>query len=588
MVHERRHLNWLGASGLFIIGILVLATVATAEDILPISEEVLAPVSDTAIEKKSGAPETLGELPVHGLPPVDVHTYQALKARAQTTAASPAEAVRESPSGPQPLVAAVTTSILGLDQANAGNASHSDANVGKSTFRVLEAVNVSLRLFTAVGGVLATKTLNTFFGAAAIQGPFHEPKVYYDRNAVNRRFYVVARQNSGTTDATGISLLWLAVSRSSDPANLEPANWCRYAINGKRNPGTAISSWADYPGLGVGADKLVISANQVRFTNRSFTVAIVRVLNKLRASDNATSCPALSVFVFQPSGVLADGRAFTLRPAQQYTSPSSFVGTSNPVYLVNSILGNSNAYRVWRVRNFPPTLQGATTVAGNFVNSIPPNAPQQGSAALLDTGDTRVTQVAGRGNLISAVHGTGCVVGPAGSPTVSCVRHMRFLVGQNAAGALTATINDQVAFGFPPVAGTGTFIFWPGIAVNNVGQTAIGYYRNRNTAGTRFLSSFVTLRTGVANSAPFPIASGTCAKPTTSSGAAIGAQTDPSDFSSFWLAGERATLVTGTCKWQTRIIKLQLAFVRESIEQAGWGHVLPSAGSSREEAVTVS
>jgi hypothetical protein len=455
----------------------------------------------------------------------------------------------------------VTTSFVGLDQVNAGDVLHSDTTVGKSNFRVLEGVNVSLRLFSAVGGVLATKTLNTFFSADATQGPFHDPKVYYDRNAVNRRFYVVARQNSGTTDATGISRLWLAVSRSSDPANLEPVNWCRYAIDGKRNPGTANSSWADYPGLGVGADKLVISANQVRFTDRRFTFAIVRVLNKLSASNNAASCPALPVFTLQPSGVLGDGGSFTLQPAQQYTNPSSFAGTSNPVYLVNSIFGlsngSSNAYRVWRVRNFPPTLQ-VIAVAGAFINSLPPNAPQQGSAVELDTGDTRVSQAVGRGNLISAVHGTGCVVGPVGSPTVSCIRSMRFSVGQNAAGGITAAINDQITFGFLPVAGTGTFIFLPGIAVNNAGQTAIAYHRNRNTAGTRFLSSFVTLRTGVTHSAPFPLTSGTCAKSVNTVGASIGAQSDPSDFLSFWLAGERATLVTGTCKWQTQIIKLRL------------------------------
>ena len=290
----------------------------------------------------------------------------------------------------------------------------------------------------------------------------------------------------------------------------------------------------------------------------------MRVLNKLIAANNAgtdpATCPQLPVSTFQPSGVLGDGGVFSLQPAQQYTSPSSFAGTSNPVYLVNSIFGlsngSSNAYRVWRVRNLAPMTLQVTGLVGNFVNSIPPNAPQQGSAVLLDTGDTRVSQVAGRGNLISAVHGTGCVVG--GPPTVSCVRHMRFIVGQSAAGAFTAAIDDQITFGFPPVAGTGTFIFWPGVAVNNVGQTAIAYHRNRNHLGTRFLSSFVTLRTGVANSAPFYITSGTCAQSTTSTAASMGAQTDPSDFMSFWLAGERAIPLTGTCKWQTQIIKLRL------------------------------
>jgi hypothetical protein len=354
----------------------------------------------------------------------------------------------------------------------------------------------------------------------------------------------------------------LAVSRSSDPVNLEPANWCRYPIDAKRNPGTVYASWADYPGLGVGADKLVISANQYTFTGpRIFTFAIVRVFNKLIAANNAAACPGLPVSTFQPSSVLGDGGVFSLQPAQQYTSPSSFAGTSNPVYLVNSIFGHSdgasNAYRVWRVRNLTPmTLEGPITVAGNSLYSIPPNAPQQGSTVLLDTGDTRVTQVAGRGDLISAVHGTACVVG--GPPTVSCVRHMRFSVGQSAAGALTAAINDQVTFGSPAVAGTGTFIFWPGVAVNNTGQTAIAYHRNRNHLGARFLSSAVTLRTGVTNSAPFPLTSGTCAKSINTVGASMGAQTDPSDFLSFWVAGERAIPQTGTCKWQTQIIKLRL------------------------------
>jgi hypothetical protein len=407
---------------------------------------------------------------------------------------------------------------------------------------------------------MATKPLNTFFGATATQGRFRDPKVYYDRNAVNRRFYVVALQNNGTTDATGTSRIWLAVSRSSDPANLELANWCRYTIDGKRNAGTVYSSFADYPGLGVGADKLVISANQFRFTDNIFTFAIVRALNKLILSNNAASCPVVPVFTFQLSGVLGDGGAFTLQPAQHYTSPPSFAGTSNPVYLVNSIAGfsdgSSNAYRIWRVRNLAPMTMQVATVAGNFVYSFPPNAPQQGSTVLLSTGDTRVTQVAGRNNLISAVHATGCVVG--GPPTVSCVRHVRFSVGQSAAGALTAIISDQTTFGS---AGTGTFIFWPGVAVNNVGQTAIPYQSNRNFVGARFLSSYVTLRTGVTNSAPFRITSGTCAQPFNRTGDYVGAQTDPLDFfptGSFWLAGERATLVTGTCKWQTQIIKLRL------------------------------
>jgi hypothetical protein len=55
------------------------------------------------------------------------------------------------------------------------------------------------------------------------------------------------------------------------------------------------------------------------------------------------------------------------------------------------------------------------------------------------------------------------------------------------------------------------------------------------------------------------LTTGTCAETLTNpdrTGDYVGAQTDPSDFHSFWLAGERATSVGGTCQWQTQIIKL--------------------------------
>ena len=120
---------------------------------------------------------------------------------------------------------------------------------------MLEATNSAVRLFTNVGGVIQTKNLNTFFGAPVGDGLLFDPKTYYDRNAANRRHYVAALQVSGRGDSNignNISRIWLAISRSPDPANLNAANWCRYAINGQLNAGTTNANWADYPGLGTG------------------------------------------------------------------------------------------------------------------------------------------------------------------------------------------------------------------------------------------------------------------------------------------------------------------------------------------------
>jgi hypothetical protein len=147
------------------------------------------------------------------------------------------------------------------------------------------------------------------------------------------------------------------------------------------------------------------------------------VLNKLTAANNASGdCPTIPLFTFQPSNTSGDSGAFTLQPAQHCSGPSSFSGTSNPAYLVNTIYGSSASYRVWRVRNIdPPTLQGPTSVLGNFMYGFPPDADQPDSSTLLDTGDVRVTQVAGLGNAISGVHGTVCNF-TGSTPNEACVR----------------------------------------------------------------------------------------------------------------------------------------------------------------------
>ena len=53
----------------------------------------------------------------------------------------------------------------------------------------------------------------------------------------------------------------------------------------------------------------------------------------------------------------------------------------------------------------------------------------------------------------------------------------------------------------------------------------------------------------------FFLTQGTCPRSLSNrTGDYIGAQTDPSDFRSFWFAGERATNIGGACQWETRII----------------------------------
>jgi hypothetical protein len=467
--------------------------------------------------------------------------------------------------GVQAYTHTINTSFAGLNRVTGAGGGFiwvpPDTVVAKGPAKVLEAVNSALRLFTTGGGVIQTMDLNTFFSYAAggdSDRVLFDPKVFYDRNATNPRFYIVALDAETNPN---ISRIYVAVSRSTNPANLNAANWCRYFIDGRRNVGTVNESWADYPGLGVGRDALLITANQFRFSNNTFTFAIIRALNKNILSNNAGGCPAsntIPLFTWQPSATLGDGTVFTLQPAQSYTSPTSFTGTTNPAYIINTIAGTSATYRVWRIRNVAggaPTLGGPVNLLGNFTYALPPLARQSGggTTSLLDTGSQRMVQAAGVGNAIYGVHGTACQFS-ASTILESCVRYIRLLVGQNGAGALTAAISQQITFG----GGDNIFYFWPGIAVNLAQKIMVVWQRSSTTS---FLSAW---RTGKTLSAlgfepPVAIRNGTCTQTAyTRTGDYVGAQTDPGG-TTFWVAGEMAIALTagGTgCNWGTWIQQL--------------------------------
>jgi hypothetical protein len=464
------------------------------------------------------------------------------------------------PSGPEPLGHTITTSFVGLDRPSAASGGFSffppDTIVAKGPSKVLEAVNSAVRLFATNGTALSTMDLNTFFSypvSGNSERILFDPKVFYDRNAANPRFYLVAL-NMESSFFNQQSRVYLAVSRSNNPADLSVANWCRYFINSIRNKKKASkASWADYPGLGVGPDALVISTNQFTFTTFDFTYAIIWALNKNVLSNNSGGCPSLpKVFSWQPASNKGDATIFTLQPVQSYTSPSSFAGTTKPAYLISTQYGTSSVYKVWRIRNVAsgsPMLSGPVNLTGAYTYGLAPDAAQAGTSLLLSTGDNRMTSAAGIGNALYGVHGTLCNLG--GGPAESCVRYIRITVGQNAIGGVTAALSQQITFG----GGSGVFYFWPGIAVNLAQKVVVVFQRS---AGNAFLSAH---RTGknlgdLAFEGPAAITNGTCSQTLTNrTGDYVGAQTDPAG-TTFWVAGERATSIGGACVWQTWIQQL--------------------------------
>ncbi len=290
------------------------------------------------------------------------------------------------------------------------------------------------------------------------------------------------------------------MSRSNRPNSLDPADWCKYSIDGRRNQGTDQDGYADYPMLGSGADTLVLSNLQLDFIGNSFQFSVVRAFPKLTLIANTNTCPAFTQRVYQPTATAKNQDVYVLQPAAHLTNPTSFSSARNPVYLVSTKAIQTRTYRVWRLSDgFRDT--GRLTqveVSGTHLIGNLPSAQQKldpGSRSVpLDTRLPHVFQAVGRGDTLWFVHPTLCQIG--GGTTEVCVRAVRVGVGQSAQGNYTAAIEQQTVFGG---ATDGTSYWMPTIAVNSTGQTIIGFL---SSSRTTYLSSAWTLKAASATSYP--------------------------------------------------------------------------------------
>jgi hypothetical protein len=549
-----------------------------ASTVLFLSAAACYPLPGTAAEEERGPAGQVLELPAvpsvmldHQAPAQNPFGTPQSAPVPRPAAVSPAQAAAEkaaatmglAPLGatiiPLPRAAtaplSIPVSFLGLNRQTAANNGFvfipPDTILGKSPNQVLEATNSALRLFDSFGGVLATRDLNSFFNAPLADTRLFDPKVYFDRNALRQRVYVVALQKSNT-----VSRLWLAVSRSPDPTNLT-SNWCRYVIDARGEVGTANVSWGDFPALGTGADSLSVALNNFRFTDTAFRFARIHVFNKNVASNNTSGCPGIPHFIFQPATTAGDFGLFTIQPTQHYSGPSSGFLATNPAYFLSTRRGTSNQYFVHRIKNVASGAPTYTrvTLTGGITYGIPPNGGQPGTALLIDSGDNRVLQVAGIGNILVGQLTTVCNF-TAGTPNESCTLTPRVLVGFGTLGSLTASLQENNFVGL----GNNLFVHHPSIATDFSLRSATVWEFN---GPTRFLSSIALFKNLNANwSAVQTFAPGSCAdllldRGLVRSGDYTGAQLDPVGVG-FWLAGEQAIPIPtgGTCQWQTRVIKL--------------------------------
>ncbi len=442
--------------------------------------------------------------------------------------------------GPQPRAANIGTRFEGLDILDGGGWIPPDTIVAVSEAKVLEAVNVALRLSLRGGAAPLTQSFQEFFQQSPTAFLF-DPKVYFDR--LSGRFFVIILSVS---DAPQQSFIHLAVSRGSNPDGLGADDWCKYKINALRE-----GSWADYPGLGMNENWVAVSVNNFSFAgDGGFNSAFIHAIPKTALVNNTQSCPAVTLRGFRPATDAQGATAFTVQPAQHYTT-NGLAG--EPLFFVSAqlLLGGSSSYGVWRLSG-----EGAAAtltklnVSGAFEYAVPPTAPQLGGDDL-DTGDTRITQAAFRDGSLWAVHGTACAIGEA--PNESCVRAVEFTPTD--AGA---SIAFQQTFGSSDWYG-----FWPGIAINERGDVVAPFQRSRadrfldtaysgKLAAAAIFDPIRTFKLGSCTLFNDPLDTGV-----NRTGDFVGAQTDPLDDLGFYVAGEFTGPVSiFGCNWRTWVGRL--------------------------------
>ncbi len=456
-----------------------------------------------------------------------------------------------------------------ISQGSFGWGSPPDTILARGPDRTIEMVNRRIRLHNNAGSNLSTRNLNTFFGAVNASGQptgqmLFDPKIIYDRNAARPRYYAVALQVG--TSAARLSRIYVAISRTSRPTSLTSSQWCRYWINARTSLGAGTDTWADYPGLGIGRDGLVITTNQFGW-DAPFVGSVVWALNKTPLNNNATSCPSMRApwrWHSYTSGSFLSRLPFTMQPALHYTSPGSQTGVTNPVYMVNTLVG-SPTYDVWRVANLAtsdPLLWGPISVTGTWANESLPDYLSRndgrgrvpnGAGGQIITGDPRMMQVSARGDRLTGVHAVGCQY-TASTTVETCIRVIEFNVGTGSGNALVASVARQMVTG----GGDDWHYFYPSVATN-AGGVLVAAFDVVGLDG-RLSSAWAILPVNAsAFSQVTYLAQGTCALSATYQASILGnragdyngASADP-DGTRVWVAAERAVTISGIgCGWQT-------------------------------------
>ena len=262
-----------------------------------------------------------------------------------------------------------------------------------------------------------------------------DPKVYYDRNATNPRFFVVALQVAGrdnTTTADDVSRIWVAVSRSPEPGQsgadeLVPLQH-RRPQERRHHPGQLVR----LPGYRCRSGQLLL---------RDEPVPVHRPCLHLRRGPRVEQDDRGEQRHLVPDRAQvhlpAVGHCGRLQPVHDPAGPALHQPVLVHRHHQPGLLPEHPARNQHRVPGLPGPERGGRVADDGAAHAHRRQLrhPAQLAAAgqrgdLVDTGDNRMLQVAGIGNRLQGIFTTVCNF-TTGTANESCTRAPAVTVGQS-------------------------------------------------------------------------------------------------------------------------------------------------------------
>jgi len=244
-----------------------------------------------------------------------------------------------------------------------------DCTMSVGPNHVMVAVNSSLAVYAKTGGAaLLQRTLATWFANVTQGTTIFDPKLLFDQHA--GRWVVLAVALGPNNE----SLFLISASVTSDPTG----QWRNYALDARKDGTTNTNNWADYPGLGVDAHALYLTANMFRIGG-NFAYSKIRIVPKAAIYSGG----AVTFFDLVRMKNADNTFAFTVQPCHIFGAPQA-------VYFVNSLFPTGNSLTLWSLTNplTAPVLTRRTVAVSTY--DLPPDADQPGGVTPLDSGDVRI------------------------------------------------------------------------------------------------------------------------------------------------------------------------------------------------------